>query len=493
MKLFLIIPMGGKGQRFLNSGYKIYKPFLKVSKKIRIIDGLINNFDHKKTEIILIGNKKRIKKNDLNFKNKIHFINIANHKLGPLYSIFLAREKIKKITTNNNCFVCYSDINWKWNWNRVKKFIRNKKVVIFTHKGFHPHLEIDSKSDFCLVKKNNIIDMREKKLFHPDYKENFLATGCYYFKSFYLIEKHLNIFKKKSKINKEIYLVNLIKNLIKNNIKIIFFNINKFVHLGLPSQYEDFINWQDIFLYNFDKSLKLKNKNIMLMAGKGARVKELGEKKPFLKIKKNNFYDYIFYKFGTINNSIVTTDYYFKYLKKKYSIFKINKTDSMLETLEKSKYFFKEYKNFFITSCDCFGIFSKTKFLNLIKNNKPDVILFSFNFSESHKKLKNSHTVIIKKKNKMIDIKVKNNSAKDKLGHAGFFWIKDVKVFKFLQEFKQKVNLKREYLLDDYFKYLFKYKKFKIDCLSMENYVHIGSTREYKELVYWENYFCDEN
>ena len=68
-----------------------------------------------------------------------------------------------------------------------------------------------------------------------------------------------------------------------------------------------------------------------------------------------------------------------------------------------------------------------------------------------------------------------------------------MKVFKFLQEFKQKVNLKREYLLDDYFKYFFKNKKFKIDCLSMENYVHIGSTREYKELVYWENYFCDEN
>ena len=93
MKLFLIIPMGGKGQRFLNSGYKIYKPFLKVSKKIRIIDGLINNFDHKKTEIILIGNKKRIKKNDLNFKNKIHFINIANHKLEPsLFYIFSQRK-----------------------------------------------------------------------------------------------------------------------------------------------------------------------------------------------------------------------------------------------------------------------------------------------------------------------------------------------------------------------------------------------------------------
>ena len=65
MKLFLIIPMGGKGQRFLNPDIKSTNHF-KSFKKIRIIDGLINILITK-TEIILIGNK-RIKKNDLNLK-----------------------------------------------------------------------------------------------------------------------------------------------------------------------------------------------------------------------------------------------------------------------------------------------------------------------------------------------------------------------------------------------------------------------------------------
>ena len=67
MKTFLIIPMGGKGQRFLASGYKVYKPFLKISKKMRIVDGIIKNFDSKKTEIIIIGNTKRIKKKKFEF------------------------------------------------------------------------------------------------------------------------------------------------------------------------------------------------------------------------------------------------------------------------------------------------------------------------------------------------------------------------------------------------------------------------------------------
>ena len=33
MKHYLIIPLGGLGIRFLNNGYKTYKPFLKTSNK----------------------------------------------------------------------------------------------------------------------------------------------------------------------------------------------------------------------------------------------------------------------------------------------------------------------------------------------------------------------------------------------------------------------------------------------------------------------------
>ena len=41
MKSFLIIPMGGRGNRFLNAGYKTYKPFLPVDNKNIILDNII--------------------------------------------------------------------------------------------------------------------------------------------------------------------------------------------------------------------------------------------------------------------------------------------------------------------------------------------------------------------------------------------------------------------------------------------------------------------
>jgi len=43
MKAYLIIPMGGKGQRFLNQGYKIYKPFLPLEKKNSIFNKIMGN------------------------------------------------------------------------------------------------------------------------------------------------------------------------------------------------------------------------------------------------------------------------------------------------------------------------------------------------------------------------------------------------------------------------------------------------------------------
>ena len=97
MKHFLIIPLGGLGTRFVNSGYKTYKPFLKTSTKSRVIDNIANNFPKKNTHVIIIGNTKRYRNIVFNFKRKnTSFIKIRDHKSGPLYSLFLAKKKIKR-------------------------------------------------------------------------------------------------------------------------------------------------------------------------------------------------------------------------------------------------------------------------------------------------------------------------------------------------------------------------------------------------------------
>jgi molybdopterin-guanine dinucleotide biosynthesis protein A len=498
MKNFLVIPMGGVGQRFINSGYKTYKPFLPIDRNLTVIKNIINNFSKKNTEIIIIGNKKIIKKKYQKLiPKKFYFIEIKKHKKGPLFSIYLAFNKLNKIIENHNLFICYSDINWKWNYNKIIKILKKKNVVVFTHKGFHPHLELDNKSDFCIENNSGLIkSIQQKKPHTSDYKKELLAIGCYYFKNIKLIKdsfKHVNFFKD-NKLKKEFYLVSIIKNLLKMNVTINSETIKSFVHLGTPQQYEDFIYWRKIFDKKNQKTLGLtKFPNIMLAGGKGKRVKELGYKKPFLLINNIEIFKFIFKKFGA-KKKIIVTNSKFKNLfsNSEYFTHSVKKTNSMFSTVFNSKKFIEKFNFFFLLSCDCFGEINKKEFYMLLKKKNPDLVLFGYRFTRLQKKLSNSHTELIVTKNKILRINVKSNSINSTTGLAGFCWIKDNNVFKYFNEFKKSLNPKigkRELIMDDYYNYLHKKNLIKISYYNLNKYVHIGSASEYLEYNYWEQYF----
>lgn len=498
MKNFLVIPMGGVGQRFINNGYKTYKPFLPIDRNLTVIKNIINNFSKKNTEVIIIGNKKIIKKKYQKLiPKKFHFIEIKKHKKGPLFSIYLAFNKLNKIIENHNLFICYSDINWKWNYNKILKILKKKNVVVFTHKGFHPHLELDNKSDFCIENNSGLIkSIQQKKPHTSDYKKELLAIGCYYFKNIKLIKdsfKHINFFKD-NKLKKEFYLVLLIKNLLKMNIAVNSENIKSFVHLGTPEQYENYIYWRKILDKKNPKKLSFtKFPNIMLIGGKGKRVKELGYKKPFLPINNTEIFKFIFKKFGA-KIKIIITNSEFKNLfsKSEYFLHFIKRTNSMFSTVFNSIKLIEKLNFFFLLSCDCFGEINKKKFYILLKKKDPDLVLFGYKFTRLQKKLTNSHTELKVTKNKILRINVKNNSINSTTGLAGFYWIKDKNVFRYFKEFKKFLKAqkqKKELILDDYFNYLHKNNLIKISYYNLENYVHIGSVSEYNEYNYWEKYF----
>lgn len=497
MKQFLIIPLGGLGSRFEREGYKTYKPFLPISSKLRIIDNIISNFPQKDTHVILIANNKKYNFIKLNFKRKnTTIIKINNHKFGPMHSLFLAIDKIKRVVKKNSFYVSYSDINWKWDFKKVEKIKLKKKIIVFSHKGFHPHLETDEKSDFFLCNKNSEIKrVSEKKIIKKDYKKNYLAIGCYYFESLRYFEFFFNLsFFKKPYLKREIYLINFLEYCLKRKIKINHYLIDKFVHLGTPSQYENFLQWKKFYSEAPKKSLKLNLPGLMLMAGQGKRVKNLREKKPFLQIRNYKAYEFIFNKFGSSKKIIVINRNFYKSFGKKYKLLKIEKTNSMFETVENSLSLIKDLKNFFIHSCDCFGLFNKKRFINFLKNKKPDVVLFAFNISNLQRKLSNAHTTIRFKNNSIYSINIKKLSNKsNELGHAGFFWISSKKVFDHVKNFHKTKKFNREILLDDYFKFLFDKKLCTIKCFKLDQYIHFGSIPEYFELKYWENFFKNDN
>ena len=145
-------------------------------------------------------------------------------------------------------------------------------------------------------------------------------------------------------------------------------------------------------------------------------------------------------------------------------------------------------------SCDCFGNFNDKYFRKFIKVKDPDIILFPFKISDLQKTQLNSHTTIEIVKNKLKSINVKKfTNNKNEFGHAGFFWVKNNKIFNYINKFIFKMKFNREILLDDYFKFLFDEKIYNVHYFMLDDYIHIGSINEYLELKYWENYFTNEN
>ena len=128
----------------------------------------------------------------------------------------------------------------------------------------------------------------------------------------------------------------------------------------------------------------------------------------------------------------------------------------------------------------------------LITEIDPDIVFFGFKFSNLQKNLINSHSLLSVYNKTVADIKVKHKYTNKFFGHAGYFWIKDGKIFNYLEKFKNSDYYKktsRELLIDDYFKFLIKNKIVKTSYITLEKYIHIGSLSEYQEFIYWQNFF----
>lgn len=80
------------------------------------------------------------------------------------------------------------------------------------------------------------------------------------------------------------------------------------------------------------------------------------------------------------------------------------------------------------------------------------------------------------------------------MGMQVFFWINSSKVFRYLDLFYLSKNFKRissnrEVVIDDYFKFLLKKNLTYVKHILLNDYLHLGSSKEFNEYNYWKNYF----
>jgi len=249
----IIIPLGGKGERFLNNGYSLPKPLIKVFDKSMIFY-VLDNLEINKNDMVFMiyyNLEKYDFENKINHKYPfINFVKLNNQTKGASETIMIGLETIKKLTNNLKCMLLDCDTFYTQNITKMYKDINVNSVFYTINKEEQPiysYINLDNEQNITLIKEKVKISDNAN-------------TGIYCFNninelSFYakkVVDNNINF-------NGECYTSCIIDEMIKDNIifKGIQINNNSVFNLGTPNQLNTYLNNTYLFLFDLDGTLVL--------------------------------------------------------------------------------------------------------------------------------------------------------------------------------------------------------------------------------------------
>lgn len=246
----IIIPIGGKGERFKNKGYTISKPLIKIFNKEMILY-VLDNLKINKNDKVFIIYYNLEQTNIIQQKYPlINFIKINYQTKGAAETIMLGLEKIKNMTNNKKCVLLDCDTFYTEDVLNLYRNI-NDNAVFYT-------LNYDNNPMYSYIKLNDnrqVISIIEKQKI-----SDYANTGIYcfndinelYYYSKYVVDNNINC-------NNECYISCIIDVMINN--KLIFsgiqINSNYVFNLGTPEQLDKYIKNTYLFLFDLDGTLVL--------------------------------------------------------------------------------------------------------------------------------------------------------------------------------------------------------------------------------------------
>lgn len=235
-KTNIIIPMAGRGKRFLDEGYKIPKPLLEVDGR-SMIECVIDNLTFPNANFIFIVLDEHVKKFGLDkvLQKKCpgcRIIAIDGVTEGAAVTALKAAEFI-----DNDTPLIVKDCDQILDWvpqNFFRFMQRNKAdggiITIYTDDaGFsfvEPLKEIDGFFHVNRTAEKVVISTQG-------------ATGLYYFaKGSDFVKYAKNMIEKNIRTNNEFYLCPIYNELIENDKRVLFYPIPQMLGLGTPKDFE---------------------------------------------------------------------------------------------------------------------------------------------------------------------------------------------------------------------------------------------------------------
>tara|TARA_B100000575_G_scaffold293761_1_gene306238 strand:+ start:6847 stop:8226 length:1380 start_codon:yes stop_codon:yes gene_type:complete len=232
--LNILIPMAGKGSRFLEQGFSFPKPLISIKNK-PMIQVVLENLAIEAKFIFIVLKEHSEKYNLRNLlklctKNNCEIVEIDEITEGAASTSLLAK---KYINNDKGLIIANSDQFIKWDSSATMYEMVTSKIDggILTFKSTHP------KWSFAKVDKNNfVIEVAEKNPISTN-----ATVGIYYWKQGLDYVKYAEqMIAKNVRVNNEFYICPVYNEAIQDNKKIIIKEIDEMWGLGTPEDLSEF-------------------------------------------------------------------------------------------------------------------------------------------------------------------------------------------------------------------------------------------------------------
>ncbi|MDA3948506.1 MAG: NTP transferase domain-containing protein [Spirochaeta sp.] len=262
----ILIPMAGKGRRF--DGFLSPKPLVRVDGR-PIIEHAIRPFP-RTSDFIFVCHEDHLETTDLRevltrIAPHSHIVSVGDEMLhGPAYSSIPALDMIDD---DEEVIVSYCDTVQRLDYNKFMEMIRARKPdgALVTFRGFHPASLGNVYYAYVKVDDNGwATALREKKSFSLDRTLDFASTGVHYFSSGEVFKRYLNklVNDPSEAVNGEFYVSLIHKLMIEDGCHLANFEVDKFISLGIPRDYELYKFWSELFADQGTDQLSFDNINL---------------------------------------------------------------------------------------------------------------------------------------------------------------------------------------------------------------------------------------
>jgi len=245
-----IIPLAGRGSRFVKMGYRTPKPLIEVSGKPMIVQAA-NSLPNTQNKIFVTLQEhidsfplEKILRNNFNISKIIPISEVTEGQA------ITCRLGLKGVDNNSSLIVAATDNGMLYDPLSYQKLLDDKSVdaIIFT---FRNHISTKNNPEmYGWVKTNGDFaeDVSVKSPVSNDPFNDHAIVGTFYFRKVDFFNKALDsLISKKLKVNGEYYVDSLMGELINLGYKVKVFEIEDYICWGTPNDYETFVYWQSFF------------------------------------------------------------------------------------------------------------------------------------------------------------------------------------------------------------------------------------------------------